>query len=163
MSFSCSRQSCCFRTQPRSLGYFAKPIGPFRDHIWTQNRPVLGPESDSGAVPEPPGEPEGAPKVPTSKINDSCTEMTPKLGPKSTPCALQPHALLFAVSTPECSLFENKWLRTGLVDCPTRRAPRGGGGLTGLRPLPPTPKKSSTSKRARDALRIHAHAHFVFV
>ena len=66
--------------------------------MWTQNRPVLDPESDSGAVPEPPGEPEGAPKVPTSKIDDSCTGMTPKLRPKRTGCALQPHALPFAFS-----------------------------------------------------------------
>ena len=43
-----------------------------RGQFWTGNRPFLGPESDSGAVPDPPGDPGERPDAPTSKISDTC-------------------------------------------------------------------------------------------
>ena len=43
-------------------------VGAGRAQFWTENPPFLGPEGESGAVPDP-GE---LPDAPTSKISDTC-------------------------------------------------------------------------------------------
>ena len=47
-------------------------VGAGRGQFWTGNRPFLRPEGESGAVPEPPGDPGERPDAPTSKISDTC-------------------------------------------------------------------------------------------
>ena len=47
-------------------------VGTGRGQFWTENPPFLGPEGDSGAVPDPPGDPGELPDAPTSKISDTC-------------------------------------------------------------------------------------------
>ena len=47
-------------------------LGTGRRQFWTENPPFLGPEGESGAVPDPPGDPGELPDAPTSKISDTC-------------------------------------------------------------------------------------------